>query len=97
MSKEYMINSFDRLANAVNEDNFQVLAVDLAQVLISYHIQIKAVREARPKETKNKKNSQILKFGFTFIDDGKNDFLGYDLENNQTGEVTKIRYPQNEL
>ena len=97
MSKEYMIDSFDKLANAVNEDNCQVLAVDLAQSLIFYHTQIKAIREQRPKETKGKKNAQIIKFGFTFIDDGKNDFLGCDLTDIHTGEVTKIRYPQNEL
>jgi hypothetical protein len=95
MSKEYKINSFKRLANVVNEDNYQVLAIDLAQVLISYHMQIKVIRESIPEKTIGKKNSQIAKFGFTFIDDGKNDFLGYDLENNETGEVKKIRYPLN--
>ena len=87
--KEYNIDSFDKLANAANDDNYENLAIDLAQMFIVYYEQIKIVR--KEKETDGLTNTDIFTFGFRFVDDGKNDVLGIDLTNNSNGEITKIR------
>jgi hypothetical protein len=90
-SKEYNIDSFDKLANAANDDNYENLAIDLAQMFIVYYEQIKIVRKVRPKETDGLINTDIFTFGFRFVDDSKNDVLGIDLTNKSNGEITKIR------
>ncbi len=92
MTKKYNIDTFDKLANAANDSNYKVLAVDLAQVFMFYYEQIKNFRKELPEETKGKLNTDIAKFGFKFIDDGKNNLVGCELQNTDTGEINKIEF-----
>jgi hypothetical protein len=93
--KEYKIDSFNKLANAANNDNYKILAVDLAQMFLLYYENIKKVRRSKSIDTDSLLNTEIFTFGFKFVDDGKNDILGCNLQNNQTGEITKIKYKKN--
>lgn len=88
--KRYKIDSFEKLCNVVNKDNAEVLAVDLAQWLLSYNAVIQATREKYPQETEGKLNTQICEGHFIFYDDGKNDIKGADVFNPNTGEITHI-------
>jgi hypothetical protein len=89
--KEYHIDSFEKLCNVANFQNVKVLAVDLANWLIFYQKAIDEIRKKHPKETAGKLNSEILGGSFTWVDDGKNDFLGMSVENKSTGETIKIK------
>lgn len=91
--KEYEINTFNRLCNAVNEENAERLAVDLAQWLVWYSLVIKEYRDKYPEKTKGKTNTQITKASFRWVDDGRNDVLAVTLVNKDTGEITKVDSP----
>lgn len=93
--KQYNIDSFDKLCNAVTVENAERLAIDLAQWIIWYAHAIQQVREKAPKETKNKSNTKIAKASFTWVDDGKNDFLGGVVEDAQTGEILHNSFKTN--
>ena len=84
--KEYIIDSLDRLLNVVNLENCERLAIDLGQWLIYYAHTLDSVRKSNPKECDGKLNTEIVNGGFRWIDDGKNDILGVEITNQQTGE-----------
>ena len=48
------------------------------------------MREQYPKETRGKKNSELMKCSFIWIDDNKTDFIGVNIENKSTGEVSEF-------
>jgi hypothetical protein len=96
MSKQYEIDSFEKLCNVVNNENVDRLAVDLAQWLLVYANTVESIRESYPELTKDKLNTQIAKGAFVWVDDGKNDLLGVQVTNEATGEVTKIDYTKDE-
>tara|TARA_R110000822_G_scaffold127454_1_gene262952 strand:- start:12096 stop:12386 length:291 start_codon:yes stop_codon:yes gene_type:complete len=87
--KEYNINSFDKLLNVINEENFDILSIDLIQWLGLYVETLKEVRKKHP-ELKDRLNSEIAKGSFIWIDDGKNDMKDIFLELKGTGEIIKI-------
>lgn len=89
--KEYNIDSFERLINVVNSENVVNLSSDLVGWLMFCEKMISEVREKYPNETKGKKNSEIIKCSFIWVDDKKNDFLGVNCENRDTGEISEIR------
>ena len=89
--KKYRIDSFEKLCNVVNDDNIGTLAIDLAQWLIFYNSVISKIRKERPNFCKGKTNWQISESEFTFIDDGKNDFVGFTSEIKETGEQITIK------
>ena len=89
-AKKHEVRSFEDLCNLVNDANFEILAEDLKNWLITYHLAIKGLRESHPKETNGKLNTEIAKGGFTWIDDGKNDIKGITIENGK--EKVKIRF-----
>jgi len=75
MYKEYEVTNFKELCDLVNEGNVDVLAEDLKIWLKSYSSTIESVRKAYPKETKDKKNTEIAEGSFIWVDDGKSDIL----------------------
>ena len=90
--KEYNIDSFEKLLNIMDEDNFENLLIDFAKFCSSYLAYVKGFRDKYPKETKNKHNSQILKVrGFTWIDDGKHELRFVKIENVFTGEIHNMK------
>ena len=90
--KEYNIDSFDKLINVANSNNIQNLASDLVGWLMFSEKIISQMREQYPEETKGKKNSELMKCSFIWVDDSKTDFIGVNIENRTTGEVSEIRF-----
>jgi len=76
MANEIKIDSFKILCDTVNNSNIEVLAVDLAQWLITYNNVISKIRKDNPEQTKGLSNSEIAEGAFVWIDDGKNDLKG---------------------
>jgi len=89
--KEYKVETIDDLLDLVNDHSINTLPIDIANWLFSYNTYINAIRKEMP-EVKDKKNTEILKGGFTWIDDGKSDLLGVELSNSDTGEVRHIKF-----
>lgn len=89
--KKYNIDSFEKLCNVVNEENIERFIPDLAGWLLYYAYVISKFRKEHPEETRGKSNIQIVKGAFIWYDDGKNDFKGVDLINNETGEIVEHR------
>jgi hypothetical protein len=78
--KEYEVKSLEDLCDLVDAKNVEVLAEDLKNWLISYHVTIDAIREQLPESMQSKKNSEIAKSSFTWIDDGKNHLKGVSID-----------------
>jgi hypothetical protein len=90
-NKTYDIDTFEKLINVVNKENFDRFTIDFLQWL-HYSVDIlEAIREKYPEEVKGKTNWEIAKSSFTWIDDGKNDFKSVKVTNAQTGEVKVIK------
>lgn len=64
--KEYNIDSFEKLINVVNSKNVQNLSSDLIGWLMFSEKIISQMREQYPKETRGKKNSELMKCSFIF-------------------------------
>lgn len=90
--KKYHIDSFEKLCNAVNEENAERLAVDLAGWIIGYAKFVSEIRKKHPKECKRKRNSSIVKASFIWTDDGKNEVTGIIITNEATGEITEKNF-----
>lgn len=88
--KQYKIDTFDKLMNLVNDETVEKLSVDLALWLAWCNGIISNYRKANPDKCIGKKNSDIIKCCFIWVDDGKHDILGSVLENTDTGEITEI-------
>lgn len=95
--KEYDIDSFDKLLNIINEENFTSLTSDLI-LFLHYNVKlIKHLRNTLPKsKTKNKTNCQLISSSFVWIDDGKNEFKFIKIKNSDTGEVTDYELKKGE-
>jgi len=78
-TKKHLIDSFDKLFNVATPENIEVLSMDLLNWFITSHTMIEQIKEKFPNETKNKLNSEIVKCAFMWHDDGKNDFLGIEI------------------
>ena len=88
--KKYKIDSFEKLCNVVNDDNISTLAIDLAQWLLFYNSVISKLRKEKPAFCEGKTNWQISESAFIFIDDGKNEFMGFTSEIKETGEQITV-------
>lgn len=89
--KEYEIKNFEQLINVANEENVERLATDLALWLLTAVNHYSLIRKNHPEETKDKTNWEIGECAFMWIDDGKNEYLGTQLTDKATGEVTEIK------
>lgn len=89
--KEYHIDSFEKLVNVINSDNFQAIAEDLLLWLTYVVIFYEEARKSNP-ELKDKTNWEITKCNFIWIDDGKHDMKSVNIHNTETGEVSVIKF-----
>lgn len=88
VTTHYEIDSFEKLINLINEDNFEHLTTDLIMWL-GYQIKFMAsVRKQFPKSyLKGKTNWDLCQTRFIYIADGKHDMKSVVLKNTLTGEV----------
>jgi hypothetical protein len=84
----YDIDTFNKLLNVVNTENVGRFAYDLAQYLAFYAGAVAKVRDLHPSETEGLTNTELIRSHFKWIDDGKNDFKGYEVTDPKTGKVT---------
>jgi len=85
--KKYEIDTFEKLLNVVNKENFDRFTIDLLQ-WIHYYIQvIDGTKNKYPEVCKDKTNWEIAKGKFIWIDDGKNEMKSVKVTNTKTGEV----------
>lgn len=89
--KRYEIDSFKKLCNIINDDNYEQITTDLCHWL-GFHISImRDIRKKHPKETKGKTNWELAQTSFIWIDDGKNDLKAVLVKNKDTGETNTIK------
>lgn len=94
-AKTYKIKTLNQLLNLANPENIERLSIDFALYLGYYVSVIEEFKKNHP-EFKNKTNTKIIKSHFNWVDDGKNDLLGVDLTNTNTGEKTYIDFKKDE-
>jgi hypothetical protein len=94
--KTYHIKNFDQLINVATVENMDMLSCDFYIWLNTVVLAMRDFKEKNPKFA-NKPNSKIVKVGFTWLDDGKNDMNGVKLTNSATGEETQIVAPHPQL
>lgn len=95
--KKYVIDSFEKLFNVVTNENVDNLSIDLFKWFLFSQKMVEEVKRQHPKETKGKLNSEIMKFAFLWVDDGKEGMIGVELHNTKTGEVTHKMFDKSKL
>lgn len=90
-NKSYHIETFEQLLNIANEENAERLMKDFNSWVMYYITVIEQFKKELPEATKGKSNWDICDSTFVWVDDGKNDFLGCNLVDRQTGEVINIK------
>lgn len=88
----YKIETLEDLCDVANVDNIDRLSLDLLQWIHHYVDVISKVRKLNPEITIGKKNTEIAKGGFEWHDDGRNDFIGVNVINGETGELKEHRF-----
>ena len=88
----YEIDSFEKLINLINEDNFEHLATDL-MMWLGYQVRfMKDVRHQFPKKyLKDKTNWDLCQTRFIYIPDGKHDMKAVVLKNTLTGKTFELK------
>ncbi len=86
--KTYHIDTLDKLLNAVNEENSDRMAIDLAHWLVWYSTVIQKCRDNNPEETKGKTNAEIARCAFVWTDDHKTGITSFQVYDPDTGEIT---------
>lgn len=88
--KKYEIDSFDKLLNVVNKENFEAISTSLLMWLwytVQFYDQVK---KDNP-ELNDKANSQISRITFTWIDDGKHELKSIITRDQNTGEIKELK------
>ena len=88
----YKIETLEDLCDVANVDNIDRLSLDLLQWIHHYVDVISKVRKLNPEITIGKKNTEIAKGGFEWHDDGRNDIIGVNVINGETGELKEHRF-----
>jgi hypothetical protein len=88
----YEIDSFEKLINVANKNNFESLSKDLiAWLWYTVHM-AEDIRNSAPKKyTKDKTNWDLCKYTFIWIDDGQSGIKTVRIKNNFTGEVKELK------
>ena len=94
---KHCIDSFEKLCNTVNDSNIETLSKDLALWLVSYNHVITLFRKNHPEETRGKKNFEIAKGSFEWIDDGKTNIKKFVFKADDTGDEKHIHLPQRDV
>lgn len=90
--KTYEIDSFEKLCNVINADNFESITKDLV-LWLHYHVRMmESIRKQDPKYCKGKTNWDITNTCFVWTNDGINDITHISVKNKLTGEVRKIEF-----
>lgn len=76
--KNYKIKSFEDLCNTANTENVERLSIDLIQWLRTYVQVVSGIKKTFPKY-KDTPNWDVAEGGFTWVDDGKNDVVGFNV------------------
>lgn len=92
-NKQYKIETLSDVVDVVNKENIERFLKDFSLWLTTTVNYYDNIRKILPVEYKEKRNSELAKAGFTWIDDFKNDLLGVNLKNSETGE--EKFYPNN--
>ena len=82
-NKTYNIDTFHKLLNVINKDNFEDLVICLNKFL-AFQVSLKRKME----EEKLPFDAEILKCGFLWTDDGEHDMNTLHINDPETGEVT---------
>ena len=86
-NKQYEIDTFEKLINVVNIENFDRFSLDFLQWLHYYVNVYDSIRKNHPEAVAGKTNWEIAQSKFVWIDDGKNDIKGVKVTNTNTGET----------
>jgi len=68
---KYKINTFQDLLDAVTNENVDRLSKDLTEFLTIYANIVSVRRHDDYEGTRDKRNTEVIDAGFTWIDDGK--------------------------
>ena len=85
--KRYSIDSFDKLCNLMNKDNFDSISIDMMHWMWFNVNWMDKFRKEYPKLAKGKTNQEIAKTSFIWIDDGKEGLTEIKSENILNGEI----------
>lgn len=89
--KRYEINSFEKLINIVNSENFEMLSTDFLLWLHYTMVAIEALKSKDPDATKGKTNWEIMQSIFIWVDDGKNELNSLQVKDKATGQIHEIK------
>lgn len=89
--KRYEINTFEKLINIVNKDNFEGLSTDFLLWLHYTMVTIEALKEKDPEGCKGKTNWEIMQSIFIWVDDGKRGISSLQVKDKATGQIHEIK------
>ncbi len=69
----HTIASFEDVCNTITMENKDAFLADLNKCIETYLATVTLIRAMHPEACENKKNWEISKLKYTWIDDGKND------------------------
>lgn len=73
MENKHMITSFEDVCNTITMENMEAFLADLNKCIETYVATVTIIKAMHPEATDGKKNWEISKLKYTWIDDGKND------------------------
>jgi hypothetical protein len=85
--KEYPIKSFQDICNTITVENKERFLTDVHNAFLSYLSMIESVRAMSP-EMEGLTNWEIAEFGFTWVDDGKTEWISTTIETSEGLKVT---------
>lgn len=85
--KQYPIRSLDDIGDTLSPENAERFLIDVVLAFKSYMEVMHEFKKANP-ELKDKKNSELMKFGFDWVDDGGHDKLSTRIEGPDGLEIT---------
>lgn len=88
--KKYRIDTFEKMLNVVNADNFVEFMYDFSEH-VGIYLQICNSQRKNHPESKDKLNSELVGFKyFDWIDDGKVGIKHLLIHDPKTGEILKV-------
>lgn len=87
--KEYPVTNWKEMLDLCREDRKETFLVDLHLALLRYTTIITTVKTLDPS-LKDVPNSEIMEFGFNWIDDGKHEHNYTQITNSENGKTVQI-------
>jgi hypothetical protein len=85
--KHYPVRSLDDIGDTLTPENAERFLIDVVLAFKSYMEVMHELKKAHP-ELNDKKNSDIMKFGFDWVDDGEHAKLSTHIEGPNGLEIT---------